>query len=53
MSSSNVSRKVIEYDDHYVRLFMLAGVIWGAVGMVAGLFIALQLHFSFLNFQME
>ncbi|MEX0329849.1 MAG: cytochrome-c oxidase, cbb3-type subunit I [Puniceicoccaceae bacterium] len=53
MSSSNISRKVIEYDDHYVRLFTLAGIIWGAVGMVAGLFIALQLNFSFLNFQME
>jgi cytochrome c oxidase cbb3-type subunit I/II len=53
MSSSTSSQKVIQYDDHYVRLFTLAGVIWGAVGMVAGLLIAFQLNFSFLNFEMS
>ena len=53
MSSQSSSQKVIQYDDHYVRLFMLAGVIWGAVGMVAGLLIAFQLNFSFLNFEMS
>lgn len=53
MSSYTSSQKVIQYDDHYVRLFTLAGVIWGAVGMVAGLLIAFQLNFSFLNFEMS
>ena len=53
MSSSTTSRKVIEYDDHYVRLFTLAGIFWGAIGMAAGLLIALQLNFSFLNLNME
>ncbi|MEY3001411.1 MAG: hypothetical protein RL648_1625 [Verrucomicrobiota bacterium] len=26
MSSSTPSKKVIEYDDHHVRLFVLAGI---------------------------
>ena len=53
MSSSTSTQKVVVYDDHHVRLFTLAGVIWGAVGMLAGLLIALQLNFSFLNFELS
>ncbi|MEX0323464.1 MAG: cytochrome-c oxidase, cbb3-type subunit I [Puniceicoccaceae bacterium] len=51
MSSSTTTKRVIEYDDHYVRLFTIAGIFWGAIGMVAGLFVAFQLNFSFLNFE--
>lgn len=37
------------YDNKIVRNFAYATVIWGAVGMLAGLWIALQLVFSSLN----
>ena len=37
--------KKIEYDDHSVRLFSAASVIWGAVGMLVGVLVALQLAF--------
>jgi cytochrome c oxidase cbb3-type subunit I/II len=40
----------IEYNDKVVRQFMLASVIWGAVGMLAGVLIASQLNFFQLNF---
>ena len=37
------------YDDAIVRKFMLATMIWGFVGMLVGLIIALQLAFPQLN----
>lgn len=37
------------YDDAVVRKFVLATVIWGVVGMLAGLIIALQLAMPELN----
>ena len=40
----------IEYNDKVVRQFMLASIFWGAVGMLAGVLIALQLNFFQLNF---
>jgi cytochrome c oxidase cbb3-type subunit I/II len=40
----------IEYNDKVVRQFMLASVFWGAVGMLVGVLIALQLNFFQLNF---
>lgn len=43
----------IEYEDTTVRYFMLASIIWGAVGMLAGVLIALQLSFHFFNFNVE
>ncbi|MFT3870881.1 MAG: cytochrome-c oxidase, cbb3-type subunit I [Nibricoccus sp.] len=44
-------RKVtIEFNDRIVRQFMLAAVIWGAVGMLVGVLIASQLNFWQLNF---
>ncbi|NBD39393.1 MAG: cytochrome-c oxidase, cbb3-type subunit I [Verrucomicrobia bacterium] len=52
MTTASPTAKTIEYDDHYVRLFMLAGIIWGFVGMLAGLLIAFQLNFSFLNLEL-
>jgi len=44
-------RKVtIAFNDKIVRQFMLASVIWGAVGMLVGVLIASQLNFWQLNF---
>ena len=40
----------IQYNDRIVRWFTLASVFWGAVGLLAGVFIALQLAFPALNF---
>ena len=39
----------ITYDDHSVRRFLLASVLWGAVGMLVGVLIAAQLAFPQLN----
>jgi cytochrome c oxidase cbb3-type subunit I/II len=41
----------IEYNDRIVRQFLLATVLWGAVGMLVGVLIASQLNFWQLNFQ--
>ncbi len=43
---------VIEYNDKVVRQFMLASVIWGAVGMLVGVLIATQLNFWRANFDL-
>ncbi len=40
----------IEYDDNSVRHFLLASVVWGAVGLLVGITIAAQLAFHELNF---
>ncbi len=42
----------IEYNDKIVRQFLLATVIWGAVGMLVGVLIASQLNFWRLNFNL-
>jgi len=42
----------IEYNDKIVRQFVLACVIWGAVGMLVGVFVASQLNFWRLNFNL-
>jgi cytochrome c oxidase cbb3-type subunit I/II len=47
--SERVERFV--YDDAIVRMFLLATVVWGLVGMLAGLVVALQLVSPALNFQ--
>ncbi|MBI1958409.1 MAG: cytochrome-c oxidase, cbb3-type subunit I, partial [Candidatus Rokubacteria bacterium] len=39
------------YDDGIVRMFLLATVIWGAVGTAVGLLIAVQLVDPLFNFQ--
>jgi cytochrome c oxidase cbb3-type subunit I/II len=38
-----MSTESFRYDDKIVRKFLLATVVWGLVGMLAGLFIALEL----------
>jgi len=40
----------IEFNDKIVRQFLLASIIWGAVGMLVGVLIAAQLNFWQLNF---
>jgi cytochrome c oxidase cbb3-type subunit I/II len=40
----------LEFNDKIVRQFLLATVLWGVVGMLAGVFIASQLNFWQLNF---
>ncbi|MCB1277666.1 cytochrome-c oxidase, cbb3-type subunit I [Prosthecobacter sp.] len=47
--TTNASKITIEFDDRTVRRFMLASIIWGIVGMLAGVFIASQLNFHQLN----
>ncbi|MEO8478911.1 MAG: cbb3-type cytochrome c oxidase subunit I, partial [Gemmatimonadota bacterium] len=41
------------YDDAIVRKFLFATIIWGAVGMLVGLFIALQLANPAFNLGLE
>ncbi len=45
--------ETFKYDDKIVRNFAIATAIWGLVGMVVGLYIALQLIFPALNFTAE
>ena len=47
-TTSAVTRR-ITYDDAVVRGFVWASVAWGAVGLLVGLIIALQLSFPQLN----
>lgn len=39
------------YNDHIVRLFTLATLFWGVVGMSMGVFIAFQMAFPWLNIE--
>ena len=43
-------KTTVEFNDKVVRQFLLASVIWGAVGMLVGVLIAAQLNFWQLNF---
>lgn len=43
MSAENPTTETISYDDAIVRNFAYATIIWGLVGMLAGLWIALEL----------
>ena len=46
----SVQKSTVEFNDKVVRQFLLASVIWGAVGMLVGVLIAAQLNFWQLNF---
>jgi cbb3-type cytochrome oxidase subunit 1 len=37
------------YNDHIVRLFTLAAVFWGVIGMTVGLLLALQMTWPQFN----
>lgn len=41
--------EVFSYDEQITRLFVLATIIWGVIGMVVGLLMALQLPFPEAN----
>ncbi len=43
-------KTTIEFNDRIVRQFMLASIIWGAVGMLVGVLVATQLNFWQANF---
>jgi cytochrome c oxidase cbb3-type subunit I/II len=43
-------KTTIEFNDRIVRQFMLASILWGAVGMLVGVLIATQLNFWQANF---
>ena len=49
MSASN-QKLTIEFNDRIVRMFLIASVFWGAIGMLVGVLIASQLNFWQLNF---
>ena len=46
----NPQLDTFSYDDDIVRQFTWATIIWGLVGMLVGLLIALQLAFPALNY---
>ncbi|MFY7972080.1 MAG: cytochrome-c oxidase, cbb3-type subunit I [Flavobacteriales bacterium] len=48
--SNQVER--FQYDNKIVKQFAIATAVWGIVGMLAGLIIALQLVFPILNFDL-
>ena len=43
------SKVTVEFNDGIVRQFLIASIIWGVVGMLAGVFIALELSFWQVN----
>lgn len=49
MSTTTTAPKPATYKDDVIRLFTIATIFWGVVGFAAGLFIALQLAFPWLN----
>jgi cytochrome c oxidase cbb3-type subunit 1 len=42
-------RTTLHYNDDIVKMFTVAALFWGVVGMAAGVFIALQMAFPVLN----
>ena len=48
--TTTTTRDTIRYDDAIVRKFVTATIVWGAVGMLVGLWCALQLAMPRLNF---
>ena len=43
MVDREMSNETIRYDDAIVRKFVAATIVWGVVGMLVGLWIALEL----------
>ncbi len=41
------------YNDHVVRLFLLAAAVWGVIGMSIGVYVAAQLAWPALNFDIS
>lgn len=53
MTSESPQTETIRYDDAIVRKFAYATIVWGLVGMLAGLLLALQLTSFKFNFLPE
>jgi len=51
--NSNINLETFSYDNHIVKLFTIATVVWGIVGMTYGLLIAFQLFLPSLNFGLQ
>jgi cytochrome c oxidase cbb3-type subunit I/II len=50
MPIPQANKITIEFNDRVVRQFLVATIVWGIVGLLAGVFIASQLNFWQLNF---
>lgn len=53
MSDSNEKMETFSYDDKIVKMFSLVTLLWGVVGMLAGVLIASQLADWRFNFGLE
>lgn len=49
MATSALSNHRVEYCDDIIKMFCLAALFWGVVGMLVGVIIALQLSYPILN----
>ena len=49
----NGQKTTIEYDDRIVRMFMIASIFWGTIGMLVGVIVATQLNFWRANFDIS
>ncbi|MGB3077044.1 MAG: cytochrome-c oxidase, cbb3-type subunit I [Chitinophagales bacterium] len=47
--NQSIQLERFEYDNKIVRKFLIATILWGAVGMLVGLLAALELPFPWLN----
>jgi len=52
-STRNVNLESFAYDNNTVKLFTIATVVWGVVGMLVGVLIAFQLYIPALNFDLQ
>jgi len=52
-TSASGTVEKFSYDNNIVRLFANATILWGAVGMLVGLLVALQMIFPALNMGLE
>jgi cytochrome c oxidase cbb3-type subunit I/II len=49
---THLQKETFHYDNQIVRMFGIATIVWGVVGMLAGLLIAFQLYFPALSFEL-
>lgn len=49
---THLHKETFFYDNQIVRMFGIATIVWGVVGMLAGLLIAFQLYFPSLSFEL-
>lgn len=53
MTQDQPTKATVVYDDKTVRWFILASIFWGAIAMVVGVLIAVQLNTWRANFNLE